>query len=222
VCAINWRFSDAHSHAMHAEFTQDGDGAARFLCAARLISQRFMMWGSRSDEQLARQAQSGDRDAFLALYERYLQRVTNRVRAKVPGQDVEDVTQDVFVALVRSLDHYEQRSRFNTWVYTIVNRQIADFYRRRQRKEAPAEPVDLDSVLEHTALAGEDEGVDDRALMRQALDGLPEHYREVILLRFADGLSFQEIAIERGQTLEAVKSLHRRALQTLREQMDAV
>jgi RNA polymerase sigma-70 factor (ECF subfamily) len=181
-----------------------------------------MMWGSRSDEQLARQAQAGDRDAFFVLYERYLQRVTNRVRAKIPYQDVEDVTQDVFVALVRSLDNFEQRSRFNTWVYTIVNRQIADYYRRRQRKEAPAEPVELDSVLEHTALADEDGEVDDRALMRQALDGLPDHYREVILLRFADGLSFQEIASEREQTLEAVKSLHRRALQALRELMDTV
>ena len=56
-----------------------------------------------SDEQLARSAQSGDREAFFRLYDRYLQRVYNRVRSKVPRQDVEDVTQDgqraVFEAL---------------------------------------------------------------------------------------------------------------------------
>lgn len=180
------------------------------------------MWGSRSDEQLAYAAQSGDREAFFTLYERYLQRVTNRVRSKVPAQDVEDVTQDVFVALVRSLDRYEQRSRFNTWVYTIVNRQIADYYRRRQRKEAPEEPVDLDSVAESAALPGQDDTRKiDRAQMQQALNRLPEHYRDIILLRFADGLSFHEIATERAQTLEAVKSLHRRALQALREIMGA-
>lgn len=178
------------------------------------------MWGSKSDEQLAKGAQAGDREAFFTLYERYLQRVTNRVRSKVPRQDVEDVTQDVFVALVRSLDHYEQRSRFNTWVYTITSRQIADYYRRRQRKEAPGELVDLDSLIESGPLAEpEDTNRDDRAHMRQALDTLPEHYQSVILLRFADGLSFAEIAVERGQSLEAVKSLHRRALQALREAM---
>lgn len=178
------------------------------------------MWGSKSDEQLAKGAQSGDSEAFFTLYERYLQRVTNRVRSKVPRHDVEDVTQDIFVALVRSLDHYEQRSRFNTWVYTIVNRQIADYYRRRQRKEAPEEPVDLDAMPEGgPAEPRDDAGRDDRAHMRQALDKLPVHYRDVILLRFADGLSFSEIAVQREQTLEAVKSLHRRALQALREMM---
>lgn len=177
------------------------------------------MWGRASDEELARGAQLGDREAFFALYERYLKRVYNRVKSKVPPQDVEDVTQEVFVAVVRSLDRYEQRARFNTWLYTIVNRQIADFYRRRQRKEAPA-PVELDSLLGDGPPAPHDDNQrDDQAQLRQALDQLPEHYREVILLRFADGLSFAEIAEHRSQSLEAVKSLYRRALQALREQM---
>lgn len=175
-----------------------------------------------SDEQLARSAQSGDRDAFFRLYDRYLQRVTNRVRSRVPPQDVEDVTQDVFVALVRSLDRYEQRARFNTWLYTIVNRQIADFYRRRQRKEAP-DALELDAMEDGGPAVPVDEALqDDRAHMRGALDQLPEHYREIILLRYADGLSFAEIAGRRGQTLDAVKSLFRRALQTLRETMGEV
>lgn len=175
-----------------------------------------------SDEQLARSAQAGDRDAFFRLYDRYLQRVYNRVRSKVPRQDVEDVTQDVFVAVVRSLDRYEQRARFNTWLYTIVNRQIADFYRRRQRKDVP-DPVELDAMPEGGPVLPVDEALlDDQAHMRQALERIPEHYRDVILLRFADGLSFAEIADRRGQSLDAVKSLYRRALQTLRESMGGV
>lgn len=172
-----------------------------------------------SDEQLARGAQTGDRDAFFALYERYLQRVTNRVRSKVPRQDVEDVTQDIFVAVVRSLDRYEQRARFNTWLYTIVNRQIADFYRRRQRKDAP-DTLELDGEGELAVAWPVDESLqEDQTQMRQALDRLPDHYSDIILMRFADGLSFAEIAERRGQTLDAVKSLYRRALQALREAM---
>ena len=179
----------------------------------------MMIGRDLSDEQLARGAQAGDRDAFFTLYERYLQRVTNRVRSKVPTQDVEDVTQDIFVAVVRSLSRYEQRARFNTWLYTIVNRQIADFYRRRQRKDSP-DTVELDGEG-HTALAWPvDEALqEDQAHMRQALERLPAHYSDIILMRFADGLNFSEIAERRGQSLDAVKSLYRRALQALREAM---
>ncbi|HLU08762.1 MAG TPA: RNA polymerase sigma factor [Oceanobacillus sp.] len=172
-----------------------------------------------SDEHLARKAQLGDRDAFYALYNRYLQRVYNRVKSKVPPQDVEDVTQEIFIALVRSLDSYQQRSRFNTWLYTIVNRQIADFYRRRNRNER-GQNVELDSegAPEIPSTAEHDEA-DQRMSIQKALNHLPEHYQEVIMMRFADGLTFAEIAEQRGQSLEAVKSLYRRALQAVRDNM---
>src|SRR5687768_5360954 len=90
-----------------------------------MIEGSYFMAFEVSDEQLAKLAQQGDKEAFLSLYNRYLNRVYNRVKSKVPYQDVEDVTQDIFIAVVRSLDSFEQRSRFNTWLYTIVNRQIA-------------------------------------------------------------------------------------------------
>ena len=175
----------------------------------------YIMVGEVSDEHLARRAQKGDSDSFLTLYSRYLDRVYRRVRSKVPEQDVEDVTQDIFVAVVRSLDGFEQRSRFNTWLYTIVNRQIADYYRRRSRR-ADKEAVEID-MIGYLLVAPEDENADQHAAIRKAFLTLPGHYQEIILSRFSDGLTFAEIAVERGQSLEAVKSLYRRAIQTLRE-----
>ena len=172
-----------------------------------------------SDELLARKAQVGDRDAFYALYNRYVQRVYNRVKSKVPPQDVEDVTQEIFIALVRSLDGYQQRSRFNTWLYTIVNRQIADFYRRRSRSER-GHGIELDSEgAPEIPSTAEHDHADQRMAIQKALNTLPDHYQEVIMLRFAEGLTFAEIADQRGQSLEAVKSLYRRALQAVRDQM---
>lgn len=174
------------------------------------------------EEVLARKAQQGDRDAFLALYELCFNKVYNRVKSRVPIQYAEDVTQEIFIAVVRSLEHFEQRSKFSTWLYTIVNRQIAEFYRRRQHLNE-SQSVSLDVVepfLE--ASDGETDQMDDYALIQQVLNELPEHYQEIILLRFADGLTFIEIAEQRGQSLEAVKSLYRRAIQSLRNQMDRV
>jgi RNA polymerase sigma-70 factor, ECF subfamily len=168
-----------------------------------------------SDESLARRAQRGDSDAFLTLYRRYLDRVYRRVRSKVPTADVEDVTQDIFLAVVRSLDRYEQRSRFNTWLYTIVNRQIAEYYRRRNRR-ADDEAIEID-VIGYLLVAPENENADQYAAIRRAFLTLPGHYQEIILARFSDGLTFAEIAAERGQSLEAVKSLYRRAIQALRD-----
>ena len=175
-----------------------------------------------SEEQLARRAQQGDREAFLSLYNLYLDKVYGRVRSKVPPFYVEDVTQEIFIAVIRSLPHFEQRSRFSTWLYTIVSRQIADFYRQRSR-HGDAELVSLEQVehmLPESPQASEYDS--EQALVQKALNILPDHYQEIILLRFADGLTFAEIAQKRGQSLEAIKSLYRRAIQALRDQMGTV
>ncbi len=176
-----------------------------------------------SDEQLARRAKQGDREAFLTLYNRYLTRVYSRVRSRVPPEDTEDVVQDAFIAVVRSLGSFEERSQFGTWVYTIVNRQIADFYRKRHRggKDNPTLALeDAERVPDSTPQQRDE--VDDRVLLQRAMMKIPEHYQEIISMRFADKLTFAEIAQRRGQSLEAVKSLYRRAIQAIREQIGGV
>jgi DNA-directed RNA polymerase specialized sigma24 family protein len=57
-------------------------------------------------------------------------------------------------------------------------------------------------------------------MLQQGMEELPENYQEIILLRFADGLTFAEIADSRGQSLEAAKSLYRRAIQALDEKVN--
>jgi RNA polymerase sigma-70 factor (ECF subfamily) len=174
-----------------------------------------------TDEQLAEQAKTGSRDAFQVLYTRYLPRVYNRVRSKVPQNDIEDVTQDIFIAVARSLGNFEQRARFNTWLYTIVNRQIADYYRRRNRGGGGGLPVELDDPEESYEIPStvDQDQADQRLIIEHALQRVPEHYQDIITMRFSDGLTFAEIAHLRGQTLEAVKSLYRRAIQAVREGM---
>ncbi|MCD4687443.1 MAG: RNA polymerase sigma factor [Anaerolineae bacterium] len=172
-----------------------------------------------TDEYLAERARQGDREAFLTLYDRYLDKVYNRVRSRIPPQHAEDVTQEIFIAVLRSIKRFESRSRFNTWLYTIVSRHIADFYRHRRRhEEEHAVSLDTAEFMLSTP-AFEHERGDEGALIQQALQALPDHYREIILMRFADGLTFAEIAEERDQTLEAAKSLYRRAIQSLRDRI---
>ncbi len=165
-----------------------------------------------SDEALVRAAQKGDLQAFLTLYDRYLPIVYNRVRYTIPQQDVEDVTQEVFFALMKSLNKFQGKSRFSTWVRSVVNHRVADYYRTRRPAEEQLDPELRSDGREHSS--------DERILMRNALNRLPERYREVLLLRFADGLQFGEVAEQMGLTLDAAKSLFRRAIVALRKEWE--
>jgi RNA polymerase sigma-70 factor (ECF subfamily) len=166
---------------------------------------------SLDEIDLIKAAQQGKLEAFTALYERYLPVVYHRVRYLVPEEDVEDVTQDIFIATLRSLKSFRGDAKFSTWLRTVTNRQIADYYRRRRLPEAqldermhsPTDPSVTDEVL----------------LLRQSFRRLPQKYQEILLLRFAEGMHFEEIARLQGRTLEATKSFFRRAIAALHKQV---
>jgi RNA polymerase sigma-70 factor (ECF subfamily) len=175
------------------------------------------MAGQPSDEILVDRAQKGDGQAFEALYQRYLPRVYNRLRALIPQEDVDDLTQDVFLAVVRSLTSFERSSTFVTWLYSITNHKISDYYRHRKKREG----VERSFASQEVRLVVSDPSAsaEDRALVRQVLRQLPERYRQVLLLRFAEDLSFKEIAQVMDLSLEATKSLYRRAVTAAQEEI---
>jgi len=174
------------------------------------------------EAELVRLAQQGNLDAFTDLYQRYLPVVYNRVRYVVPERDIEDVVQEVFITLLKSLKSYRGNAQFSTWLRTLTNRRIVDYYRRRSRTESQLE-TELNeaeaSLAPQLKVTTEAAAVEDRVVLRQMLRALPDPYQEVILLRFAEELPFDEIARLRGQSLEATKSLFRRALAALRKQV---
>jgi RNA polymerase sigma factor (sigma-70 family) len=171
-------------------------------------------------EELVRSAQQGSGDAFTALYEHFFPIVYNRVRYLVPAEEVEDIVQEIFIAAMKSLKNFRGEARFSTWLRTLVNREIADFYRRRKPAGRQAD-IDVESSeaerLPQLAVASAALEIDDSVLVRQALARLPERYREILMLRFADDLQFNEIAQVQGQSLEATKSLFRRAVTALQK-----
>jgi RNA polymerase sigma factor (sigma-70 family) len=173
-----------------------------------------------NDEELVRHAQMGKQDALTELYRRYLPNVYARVRLKVPEEEVEDITQEIFIAAMKSLGRFQGNSKFSTWLWTLTSRKIADYYRSRnftfarnnegeEAAEHRSQPVDC-SAARHQ---------DDLLAVQNGLRKLPENYQEILLLRFVDEIPFNEIARLKGQSLEATKSLFRRALAALRKEM---
>jgi RNA polymerase sigma-70 factor (ECF subfamily) len=174
-----------------------------------------------SDEELAHLAQKGKQDAFVLLYERYFPNVLARVRFKVPENDVEDVTQEIFIAVLKSLGSFKGQAKFSTWLWTITSRKIVDYY--RSHKSILVEQDDYEEVvtrnsLKHTANA--DSHQDDLVTVQHALGTLPQNYQDILLMRFVDEMPFNEIALHNGQSLEATKSLFRRSVAALSKRME--
>ncbi len=168
---------------------------------------------SLSDEVLARMAQKGDRAAFELLCERTLPAVYNRLRALLPPDAVEDVTQEVFLAAMRGVRRYGGRALFRTWIAGIVRHKVADYYRQRSRQP---EMVPLNGKTNNATAR---DSWEERVAVRIALLHLPAHYQEVLLLRFAEGLPFIEVAQTLGISLEAAKSRYRRAVAAVAREM---
>ena len=171
-----------------------------------------------SDELLIQRYKDGNNEAFDLLYLRHFPRVHNRVRYVIPENDVEDVTQEIFLAAMRSLSSFRGDAKLGTWLRTLTNHKVAEYSRRRSRKQEPQLAPLSDALSEMTG--GTSQAMEDRIFLQRALQNLPENYREVLLLRFAEDMQFNEIAEHNGQNLEAVKSLFRRAVAALRSHLE--
>ena len=172
-----------------------------------------------SDEHLIQRFKQGDLDSFGSLYERHLPTVYKRVRYVIPEADVEDVTQEVFIAAMKSLNAFRGESLFSTWLRALTNFKVAEYYRKKNRKQTPRE-----APIAEAETLPDDVGnlhLEDRIALRKALTSVPEKYQNVILLRFAEGMQFDEIAKTMNSNLETTKSLFRRAVAALRKNLES-
>ncbi len=172
--------------------------------------------GEKKDAELIQLAKQGDKAAFNALYERYFSSVFKRVGYLIPTEDVDDVTQEVFIAMIQSLKTFRGESQFSTWLRVITNRQIANYYRKNKNMLKESQ---LETEMNLLTASSQTENGLNRVFLRQGLMNLPEHYREVLLLRFAEGMKFQEIADYKENSLDATKSLFRRAIEAIRTEL---
>lgn len=158
------------------------------------------------DEELVLRIKEGDTQSLDILVRAYLPRIYRKVQRLVPAEDAEDVTQDIFLNLVRSIGNFEGRSAFATWFNKIVVNRVADYHRRmfRQRRRFVSE----EEILEHEP----SQEVSSELELEELLMSLPEHYREVILMKLRHNLSFAEIASALGMTYEAARSRYRRGI----------
>jgi RNA polymerase sigma-70 factor (ECF subfamily) len=175
------------------------------------------------DVELVTRAASGDQAAFQALVERHRSMVY-RVAFQFAGNhyDAEDIAQEVFIKVYRSLDRFRQDAQLTSWLYRIVMNACID-HRRRQRASAVA-PFGEEAEQRMLNTPEEQPGPEDRAYageIGEVLEGevrrLPEGQRIVFVMRHHQGLKLGEIAEALGLAEGTVKRQLHAAVHRLRK-----
>jgi RNA polymerase sigma-70 factor (ECF subfamily) len=176
---------------------------------------------ARTDElDLIRQCVNGDRDRYAVLVDRYKNMVyTIAYRMLGDGEAAKDVAQDSFLSAYLGLPTFRHRSRFSTWLCSIVMNKCRDH--RRARKES----ISVDDVAEIRADEDTLPDVDcsareTRDLVQQALNALPDEYREVLVLKHIEEFDYREIADILGDGLGALKVRAHRGREMLRKMLE--
>ena len=170
-----------------------------------------------ADERLLIEAAQKDPASFADLYELNFERVyayaVRRVRDRA---EAEDLTAEVFHQAFANLKQFEWRGvPFAAWLFRIAANLISDRWQRSGREIA-----DDEAVGSAQASSAEIEMVEQRATLFRLVDTLPPEQKRVVVLRFVDQKSIQEVAREIRKTEGAVKQLQFRALSTLKARME--
>jgi len=165
-----------------------------------------------SDQELIELANQGDSEAFGILYHRYRDWVY-RLAWRFTGnnQDALDVLQETFAYLLGKFPGFELTAAMTTFLYPVV-KHISFALRRKNRRF-----VSDDEALSELTAPASQETERSRSELGAVLAVLPEAQREILLMRFVDGMSLQEIADALNMPLGTVKSRLHHALRALRD-----
>ena len=176
-----------------------------------------------------RRLAAGEAGALERFYDLYFDRVYAYVRRLVREEHLaEDVTQDVFMHVYRSLESYDPERELRPWVYTIATNKVRDHWRSRRHREAQQEVSahGEDGEWEAAPPVSPGRGPAERVVagelseqVAEAIADMPEVMRTTLVLRYYEGLSFAEIGgmVDRNET--AVRKRYSRALEELRNRL---
>ena len=152
---------------------------------------------SAEDKELVREAIKNP-DAFQAIVDRYWTRLFFYIRrmSYFTQEDIEDILQEVFIKIYKYLNNYDYKMAFSTWIYQIARNVTIDEIRRRKARPTTIwmEDEDLVKVMK-SGLNLEKQYFNKESLkkIKEIIRNMPEKYREVLILRFIEEKSYEEI-----------------------------
>ena len=178
-----------------------------------------------SDQALLEMYQQGNREAVSQLLERHARRVRDYVRMLVKDNDVaDDLTQEVLIKVMKVLDEgrYTDKGRFQPWLLRIAHNRVLDYFRAQKQVKTVSESSAGFDILGNKNFA--EPSIEDRLVseqqaeeVRQLIELLPAEQREVVKMRYYEGLSFKEIAEHTGVSINTALGRMRYALINMRQ-----
>lgn len=182
-----------------------------------------------SDEQLIKKYLDGDEESLALLIERYFKLIYSFIFRSISNrEEAEDLTQEVFLKAWSSIKRFDQQKSFKTWIYTIARNRVIDFLRKKKNTTISA-TVDEDGEAQDILSTIADERISALAELEQqelneelmgVLSKLSPEERMLVLLYHQEEMSFREIAEIFKESVDTVKSRHRRALIKLKKYLN--
>lgn len=151
----------------------------------------------KTDEDITRQVQNGDKEAFGELVARYEAKMIRYGRKFLFGyEDTEDAVQEVFIKTYHNIQSFDATKKFSSWIYRIAHNEFINTIKKKGKEPLPF--FDADTLFPHPVSP---ESSDRQIHLREAkemveacLAKLPPKYREILILYYLEELSYKEIA----------------------------
>lgn len=179
--------------------------------AARPANDTAHATAAEIDLELVEGIRKADEACFNRLYERYFQRVYNFTYVRVRNHaDTEEIVQETFTAVFRSIEAFRGQSSLLSWIYGIAKNTVNNHLRRAKARDQWLERADLDVLTPSVAASGTPE--EEFHLRRYAqtiherLDSVASWQAEVFVLRHVENLPIREIAKRTSRSSDAIRS----------------
>jgi len=179
-----------------ARIISNGPEAAGRLCQ---IMENIEPNREKSDAELVSLALA-NRDDFLYIVDRYRPQLLSYIRrlTNIRPPDAEDLLQEIFIKVYLNLNDFDRKLKFSSWIYRIAHNQVISSYRklkaRPEGNEIDWEEPAIRRIMAESDVAGQADQSFLQEAVALALGRLPDKYREVLILRFQEEKSYQEIA----------------------------
>lgn len=184
-----------------------------------------------TDPTFIAELKSGNQSAYAQLLKEFEQKVFATCISFIPNkEDAEDVAQEVFLEVFRSISKFKGDAKLSTWIYRIATNKCLEFIRKKNAKkrfafmqsifgnEIPLDKTSFFTEFKHPGILMENKEKSETIF--KAINVLPESQRIVFTLAKIDGKSYQEIAEITGKSLSSVESIMFRAKKSLQQRLE--
>jgi RNA polymerase sigma-70 factor (ECF subfamily) len=182
------------------------------------------------DTRLAKLARNGDRGAFAELVDLYKDKIYHLAYRMLNNKhEAEDAVQETFLRVYTNLHRYDEQQKFSTWIFRIGTNHCIDRLRKRKHSaySLDAEMPDGEGNDYYSMLPGNEDTPEKQIILsetqlqiRKAIDALPEKYKSVVILRYLQDMSLQEISDVLDMPVTTVKTRVHRGREYLRKRLE--